>query len=120
MVRGGRKNGAEEALVVVRIEDFFNEDTSCVIIVQEKPLHFKQNPLPKRSCFSSGFAYCFQIKNSSTSTIPQQAQATWKRLAPFQAVMIPMANAAAPASGEAVAVRIAGKVMTARVTYGTY
>lgn len=48
MVRGGRKNGAEEALVVVRIEDFFNEDTSCVIIVQEKPLHFKQNPLPKR------------------------------------------------------------------------
>ena len=41
MVRGGRKNGAEEALVVVRIEDFFNEDTFCVIIVQEKPLHFK-------------------------------------------------------------------------------
>lgn len=46
----------------------------------------------------------------------QQMIATLKRLAPRQAAKIPMTKATAPAQGDAVAWRMAGKVMTDKVT----
>ena len=44
---------------------------------------------------------------------------TGKRPRPNQAAMMPSAKAMAPASGDDVASVMAGKVITARVTYGT-
>ena len=44
---------------------------------------------------------------------------TGKSPSPNHAAMMPSARAIAPASGDDVASVIAGKVITARVTYGT-
>lgn len=57
--------------------------------------------------------------NSLRNTIAQQERDTVKRLAPSHAVMIPIIKANAPDMGLCVALRIAGKVITANVTYGT-
>ena len=57
-----------------------------------------------------------QRKSSSTNTTPQQIAATGSSPAPSQAAAIPAASAAAPATGDCVAVRMAGNVITASVT----
>ena len=49
----------------------------------------------------------------------QQAQATGKSPAPIKDRIIPTTSAIIPAIGDCVACIIAGKVITARVTYGT-
>ena len=48
-----------------------------------------------------------------------EMRATGKRPRPNQAAMRPTARAMMPASGVSVVSMMAGKVMTARVTYGT-
>ena len=49
----------------------------------------------------------------------QDTHATGKSPAPNQEIMIPTMRAIIPAIGDCVASMIAGKVMAARVTYGT-
>ena len=59
-------------------------------------------------------------RNSSRmNTVAQQATETVNRLAPFQANAMPAASAASPAYGLRVVSMMAGKVITASVTYGT-
>ena len=60
------------------------------------------------------------MKSSSRYTVAQQATATFNKLAPCQASATPATNAASPAQTLPQASRMAGKVITARVTYGTY
>ena len=57
--------------------------------------------------------------NSNTNTTTQQSTETGKSPAPFHAATMPAARATPPAMGDWVALVMAGKVMTARVTYGT-
>ena len=59
------------------------------------------------------------MKNSSKNTTPQHATAVLNKSAPNQAAKMPTTKAAAPDTGLCVAVTIAGKVITDRVTYGT-
>ena len=54
-----------------------------------------------------------------TKTTVQQITATLNRLAPNQADKIPAPNANVPEICDCVASIIAGKVITASVTYGT-
>ena len=58
-------------------------------------------------------------KISATKTTAQQAQATGKSPAPKYERIIPTARAMIPATGDCVASTMAGKVITARVMYGT-
>ena len=53
------------------------------------------------------------------STAPQHTAATFIRLAPNQAAIMPAKRATAPEIGLSVASIMAGKVITASVTYGT-
>ena len=57
-----------------------------------------------------------QRNSSKISTVAQQARATRNKSAPSQAAAMPMIRAAAPETGLWVASRMAGKVITARVT----
>ena len=57
--------------------------------------------------------------NSKTNTTAQQEIATGNSPNPSQAQMIPTIKAISPATGDWVDSIIAGKVMTASVTYGT-
>ena len=57
--------------------------------------------------------------NSLINTMMQQESDTLKRLAPIHATMTPTIKANAPDMGLWVASKIAGKVITANVTYGT-
>ena len=59
------------------------------------------------------------MKSSATKTTAQQITATLKRLAPNHADKIPTPNANEPEICDCVASIIAGKVITASVTYGT-
>ena len=59
-----------------------------------------------------------KIKDKRNTTI-QQTTDTWNRLAPNHAATIPITSAIAPEIGELVVSMIAGKVITANVTYGT-
>lgn len=58
-------------------------------------------------------------KSSAIKTTAQQVTATLNKSKPRIATMMPMQHAAAPAIGLLVAFTIAGKVITASVTYGT-
>ena len=71
------------------------------------------------SPFKGGVLFEGYIAYSITSTTRQQMMETGKRPRPNQAAMMPSAKAIAPASGDDVASVMAGKVITARVTYGT-
>ena len=55
------------------------------------------------------------MMNSIINTTAQQQIDTGNNPAPSHAAMIPMRNAAAPATGDCVTSMIAGKVMTDRV-----
>jgi hypothetical protein len=60
------------------------------------------------------------FKNCSTiKTTKQHTQATGKRPEPRKEIIMPTASAIIPAKGNCVASIIAGKVITASVTYGT-
>lgn len=67
-----------------------------------------------------GFLSCGDGQATSTSSVRkttrQQAEATLKRLAPYQARPMPKTRASAPLTGVCVASVMAGKVMTASVT----
>ena len=56
---------------------------------------------------------------SSSKTVRQQAVATKGRFLPCRAKNTPVAKAQKPETGDFVASMMAGKVMTARVAYGT-
>ena len=58
--------------------------------------------------------YC--IISSVINTVAQQDTATFIRLKPIYAVIIPTIRASIPETGDCVAFIIAGKVITARVT----
>ena len=59
------------------------------------------------------------MKSSVTNTTVQHSSATLKRLAPNHAAKMPAISASVPEIGDCVASIIAGKVITASVTYGT-
>ncbi len=66
-----------------------------------------------------GYVSVFQRKRSTVSkrnTEMQHMAETVKRLAPFHARVIPTSKAIRPETGVSAAWRMAGKVMTARVT----
>ena len=79
------------------------------------------------SIFQTSFLKCnlflktqkYLIINSIKKTITQEQTATPKRLTPKYAKAIPVISAATPEMVEFVASIIDGKVITARVTYGT-
>lgn len=61
--------------------------------------------------------FCYYIKNiSSINTTRQHITDTGKSPSPSQAAAMPMTSAAPPASGDAVASMMAGKVITESVT----
>lgn len=73
---------------------------------------------PVELCALQAYIMCITIV-SQINTTPQHMAAIPIMLMPRQAAMIPTTSARTPANGICGAAMIAGKVMTARVTYGT-
>ena len=74
---------------------------------------------PSHPPLKGGVLFKGYIAYSITSTTRQQMIDTGKRPRPNHAAMMPRISAKVPASGDDVASVMAGKVITARVTYGT-
>lgn len=87
-------------------------------MILQKARRFAAHTTKGLAPLSSG-AGPYTMKCSSTMTVAQHRRDTGSSPSPHHAHTTPAAMAAAPARGDCVACMMAGKVITASVTYGT-